>query len=300
MLEPIGFIGLGIMGNPMASNLLRAGYAVTVCGRKPEILTEIQMKGAEVESSPAGVAARCNILFTMLPDTPDVENVIFGSNGIHEGISPGSVVVDMSSISPVATRSMAMRLTGLGVDMLDAPVSGGDVGAKTGTLSIMVGGKGHVFERVLPIFRHLAKNVVHMGDHGAGQVTKLCNNLLVAVTMAGVGEAFILADRAGVDLKRVQEALLGGFAASRVLELHGTRIMNKDYEPGFKITLHAKDMKNALEAAREMGLELPATSMCSGYLNAIVSQGGGDQDTSAMVRMLECLNSYSLSESKKN
>ncbi|MBU6459901.1 MAG: 2-hydroxy-3-oxopropionate reductase [Proteobacteria bacterium] len=300
MSERIGFIGLGIMGRPMVNNLLRAGYPITVYGRHPELLEDMHLKGAIIETSAARLAAQSDIVFTMLPDTDDVESVLFGKEGLHEGLVAGSIVVDMSSISPVSTRLMAKRLKRLDIDMLDAPVSGGDVGAKTGTLSIMVGGDRQIFNQVLPIFQYLGEHIVYMGDHGAGQVTKLCNNLLVAITMAGVGEAFILAGRAGVDLERVREALLGGFAASRVLELHGKRILNGDFEPGFKIELHAKDMKNALEVAREMGLALPATLMCSGYLNAMIGRGEGGQDISAMIHILETLNSHSISGSKKN
>lgn len=286
----IGFIGLGIMGQPMALNLLKAGYGLAVYGRRPESMAPLVAAGATACGSPREVAAQAEIIITMVSDTPDVEAVLLGADGVIQGARAGAIVIDMSSISPIATRQMAARLAAKGVQLLDAPVSGGDIGARDGTLSIMVGGEETSFTQVLPVLQVLGKNIVYIGGSGAGQVTKLANNLVVAATVAGIGEAFVMASKAGVDPARVRDALLGGFAASRALEVHGLRMIDDNYQPGFKARLHAKDLKNALETARDLGLDLPATAMNAGYLNALVGQGGGELDSTAMVRILEQMN----------
>ncbi len=289
MTERVGFIGLGIMGRPMALNLHQAGHSLSVHARRPESMTPLAEAGAATAMSPAECAARSDVVFTMVSDTPDVEEVIFGPGGVAEGIAPGGVVVDMSTISPSATRSMAERLAGQGVQMLDAPVSGGDLGAINGTLSIMVGGEASAFERVLPLFQAMGKNIVHIGASGAGQVCKACNQVVVGATIAGVAEAILLARSSGVDPARVREALLGGFAASRILEVHGRRMIEGDYAPGFKARLHQKDMGIVAAAARELGLALPGAAQTGQYLNALMGMGLGEDDSAAIYRVLEAM-----------
>jgi len=223
-------------------------------------------------------------------DTSDVEQVILGDNGVIEGVQAGSVVVDMSTVSPSATRAMAERLRAAGAEMLDAPVSGGDIGARDGTLSIMVGGPEQAFERVRPLFEVMGKNIVHIGDNGAGQVCKACNQVLVAQTIAGVGEALLLAASSGVDAAKVRDALLGGFAYSRILEVHGKRMLDDDFTPGFKAALHQKDMRIVLEAANELGIALPGAAQVAQFLNALVGDGQGDLDSAAIYRIQRTLN----------
>jgi 2-hydroxy-3-oxopropionate reductase len=226
----------------------------------------------------------------MVSDTSDVEQVILGDNGVIEGVQAGSVVVDMSTVSPSATRAMAERLRAAGAEMLDAPVSGGDIGARDGTLSIMVGGPEQAFERVRPLFEVMGKNIVHIGDNGAGQVCKACNQVLVAQTIAGVGEALLLAASSGVDAAKVRDALLGGFAYSRILEVHGKRMLDDDFTPGFKAALHQKDMRIVLEAANELGIALPGAAQVAQFLNALVGDGQGDLDSAAIYRIQRTLN----------
>ena len=286
MSERVGFIGLGIMGRSMALNLLKAGYPLALHARRPESMEPLEAAGAETCRSPAELAARSDLIFTMVSDTPDVEQVLFGPGGVIEGVQEGAVVVDMSTISPAATRDMARRLGALGVAMLDAPVSGGDIGAVNGTLSIMVGGESAVFERVLPLFQMLGKNIVHIGDQGAGQVCKACNQVVVGAAIAGVAEAVLLARASGVDPARVREALLGGFAGSRILEVHGLRMIEEDFAPGFKARLHQKDMGIVLETAQELGLALPGAAQIAQYLNALVGRGLGEEDSAAIYRVL--------------
>lgn len=290
MTDSIGFIGLGIMGRPMALNLIKAGYRLAVHARREASMQPLLEAGAEPCSSPAEVARRATILFTMVSDTADVEQVILGEHGVIEGVQADAVVIDMSTISPSATRAMAERLRAAGAEMLDAPVSGGDIGAAAGTLSIMVGGSETAFARVRPLFDVMGKNIVHVGGHGAGQVCKACNQVLVAQTIAGVGEAMLLAKASGVDPGKVREALLGGFANSRVLEVHGRRMLEDDYAPGFKAALHQKDMRIVLETAHELGLALPGAAQVSQWLNALVGQGLGDLDSAAIHRMQMRLN----------
>ncbi len=289
MAEKIGYIGLGIMGRPMALNLLRAGYPVWVYARRTEALPPLTEAGATVCSSPADVARHAEVVFTNVSDTPDVEQIVLGDNGIIHGAKHGAVVVDNSTISPSATRSMANKLRNAGVEMLDAPVSGGEKGAIAGTLSIMAGGRTEAFERVLPLLQVLGKNVVHVGGNGAGQVTKACNQVVIAQTIAAVGEALIMATASGVNPVKVREALLGGFAGSRVLEVHGQRMLERDFEPGFMARLHQKDMRIVLETARELGLALPGAAQVTQYINALVGSGDGELDSTALVTVQERL-----------
>jgi 2-hydroxy-3-oxopropionate reductase len=283
----IGFIGLGIMGRPMALNLLAAGHELVSYARRPEALAPLIEAGAEACDTPAEVARRSEVIFTMLSDTPDVEQVVLGGtpddpHAVSAGCEAGAVVVDMTTMSPSATRRIAERLRVKGVDMLDAPVSGGDIGARDGTLSIMVGGPAAAFARVRPLFEVLGRNIVHVGDHGAGQVCKACNQIVVGQTIAGVGEALLFAEAAGVDGAKVRQALLGGFAGSRILEVHGQRMLDGNYAPGFKTALHQKDMRIVQEAAHELGLALPGSALVAQLLNALMGQGDDQLDSSAM------------------
>lgn len=289
MTNDIGFIGLGIMGRPMALNLARAGHRLRVYARRAAMMEPLTAAGATACASPAEAAAGAQVTFTMVSDTPDVEQVILGEQGVLAAAAPGSVVVDMSTISPSATRALAARLAERAVAMLDAPVSGGERGAIEATLSIMVGGEATVFERVLPLFELLGKNIVHVGGNGAGQVTKACNQVVIAQTVAAVGEAFLLAKASGVDPAKVRQALLGGFAGSRVLEVHGQRMLDADFRPGFKARLHQKDMRIAVEAAYELGLALPGAAHVAQYVNALVGGGGGELDSAALVQVQERL-----------
>jgi len=274
------------MGKPMARNLLRAGYPVTVHNRSRPPVDELVAEGAADGGSPRGVAEQSEVVITMLPDTPDVEQVTFGPQGLVEGLRPGSVLVDMSTISPVATRAIAARLRERGVEMLDAPVSGGQRGAEEGTLSIMVGGDPQTFERVRPLFQALGKSVVHVGPVGAGQVCKACNQVVVALTLQAVAEALVLAERNGVDPARVRQALLGGFAGSRILEVHGQRMLEGNYQPGFRARLHHKDLRIALETGRSAGVPMLGTALVHELLGAVVARGWGDLDHSALVRLV--------------
>jgi len=294
MTDKIGFIGLGIMGRPMALNLIKAGFDLAAHARRAESMEPLAAAGAETCASPAEVARRASIIFTMVADTPDVEQVILGDGktgtAIIDGVQPGAVVVDMSTISASATRSMNERLLAAGAELLDAPVSGGDVGAIAGTLSIMVGGSRPAFERVRPLFEVMGKNIVHVGDSGAGQVCKACNQVVISQTIAGVGEAMLLAKASGVDGAKVREALLGGFANSRVLELHGQRMLDDHYDPGFKCVLFQKDMRLVMEAAHELGLALPGAAQAAQLINALVGQGDGELDSAAIYRAQRRLN----------
>jgi 2-hydroxy-3-oxopropionate reductase len=287
MSERLGYIGLGIMGRPMALNLLRAGYPLWVYARRPESLQPLTDEGARACTTPAEVGQRADIVFTNLSDTPDVEQIVLGDNGIIHGAKPGAVVVDHSTISPSATRAIAQALRAKGVEMLDAPVSGGEQGAIEGTLSIMVGGKAEIFDRVLPLYQVMGKNIVHVGANGAGQIAKACNQVVIAQTIAAVGEGLILACAAGVDPAKVRQALLGGFAGSRVLEVHGQRMLNRDFRPGFMARLHQKDMRIVLETAHELGIALPGAAQVAQYLNALVGSDQGGLDSSALVTVQE-------------
>jgi 2-hydroxy-3-oxopropionate reductase len=286
-MTPLGFVGLGIMGTPMALHLLNAGYPLAVHGRRPETMAPLLAAGATGYASPRAVAEHAEIVFTMVSDTADVEQVIFGQGGLSEGLRLGGVVVDMSSIAPIATRRMAARLGQQGIAMLDAPVSGGQIGAQNASLSIMVGGPLAVFERILPLFRLLGQNIVHVGEQGAGQTAKVCNQVVVAGSVLAVAEALLIATRAGVDPAKVRQALLGGFAGSKILEVHGQRMLDRNFAPGFKARLHQKDMRIALLTAHELGLALPTTATAAEYLNALVGCGEGELDSSAIVKVLE-------------
>ncbi len=287
MSEKVGYIGLGIMGRPMALNLLQAGHPVWVYARRTKSLLPLTEAGATACTSPAEVARHADIVFTNVSDTPDVQDLVLGESGVIDGARQNSVLVDNSTISPSATRTMAKTLRGKGVEMLDAPVSGGEKGAIEGTLSIMVGGNAEVFTRVRPLFEVLGRNVVHVGDNGAGQVTKACNQVVIAQTIAAVGEGLMLASASGVDPAKVREALLGGFAGSRVLEVHGQRMLERDFKPGFMARLHQKDMRIVLETAREVGIALPGAALVTQYLNALVGTGGRELDSTALVTVQE-------------
>jgi 2-hydroxy-3-oxopropionate reductase len=293
-MAELGFIGLGIMGKPMASHLVKAGHTVHVCDLSEESVKHVCSLGGKACNCCREIAQKSDIIFIMVPDTPDVEIVLFGKDGLAEGLKPGSIVVDMSSISPIATKEFAKRLTAMGVKMLDAPVSGGQVGAENATLSIMVGGPIDVFNQIKPYFELMGKNIVHIGDHGDGQTCKVANQIVVALTIEAVGEALLFASKAGADPAKVRAALLGGFAQSRILELHGERMIKHNFNPGFRIRLHQKDLNLALESARSMGLSLPNTSLAQELFNAVAAQGGSDLDHSAMVLALEKLANHAI------
>lgn len=287
MAERIGFIGLGIMGKPMAKNLLAAGYPLTVHDLVPAAVDEVVAAGAARGDSSARVAAASDVVITMLPDTPDVEAVFFGEGGVEEGVTRGSLVIDMSSIAPVPARRFAERLAVQDVPMLDAPVSGGEKGAIEAALSIMVGGPEDAFERALPILQKMGKNIVHVGSSGAGQVTKACNQLVVASTIEAVAEALVLAAKAGVDPAKVREALLGGFANSRILEVHGQRILDGTFAPGFRVRLHRKDARIITDTAAELGVPVPGFAPVAEALQRLIDADRGDLDHSALVTLIE-------------
>ncbi len=282
----IGFIGLGIMGRPMALNLKAAGHALIVPDRKS--LTEELRAAATVVGDAAAVAEAAEVVILMVPDTPDVERVLFGAHGVAEGLTAGKLVIDMSSISPIATKGFAARINALGCDYLDAPVSGGEVGAKQATLTIMIGGPEAAFERAKPLFETMGKNITLVGaENGAGQTCKVANQIIVALTIQAVGEALTFARKAGADPARVRQALMGGFASSRILEVHGERMIERKFAPGFRIRLHQKDLSLALTAAREMGMALPNTAIAQQMFSTVTAQGGADLDHSALVRAIE-------------
>lgn len=283
----VGFVGLGIMGRPQALNIKKAGHELAVWARRPESMQPLLEAGATACASAKQVAMVSDVICVMVADTPDVERVIFGAQGLLEGARAGSVVVDMSTISPVATRDIARRLAEQNIDMLDAPVSGGEPGAISGTLSIMVGGKPEVFARIRPLLECMGTRIVHIGANGAGQVAKACNQIVGAVTLEAVCEGLTLARRNGADPAKVREAMLGGFAWSRVLELHGRRIIERDFKPGFKARLHRKDLKIVTDTAAHLGLALPQASLVASHLNALVGMGCGEDDSAALVRVLE-------------
>jgi 2-hydroxy-3-oxopropionate reductase len=294
-MAKLGFIGLGIMGKPMAGHLLSAGHTVHIYDVSPEPVKELASKKAVVCSHSKEVAQKSDIIFIMVPDTPDVEAVLFGKDGVAEGVRSGSIVVDMSSISPIGTKEFAKKLAALGVRMLDAPVSGGQVGAEKATLSIMVGGEPEVFAQIKPYFELMGKNIVHIGENGDGQTCKVANQIVVALTIEAIGEALLFASKAGANPKKVREALLGGFAQSRILEVHGERMIGRSFDPGFRIRLHQKDLNLALQAARNLGLSLPNTATAQELFNAVAAQGGSDLDHSAMVLALETLANHKVS-----
>ena len=284
----LGFIGLGIMGAPMAGHLRAAGHDLFLASRSkvPQALLDA---GAVACADAAEVARKADIVFTMVPDTPDVEAVLFGQNGVAAGLSKGKTVVDMSSVSPIETKVFATRINALGCDYLDAPVSGGEVGARAASLTIMVGGPEAAFERVRPLFELMGKNITLVGGNGDGQTAKVANQIVVALNIAAVGEALVFASKAGADPAKVRQALMGGFAASRILEVHGERMIRRTFEPGFRIGLHQKDLNLALQGARALGVALPQTAGAAQLMQACAANGMADLDHSALVRALELM-----------
>ena len=291
----IGFIGLGIMGAPMAGHLRAAGHELFVHTRS-KVPGALADAGAIACTSAKEVAQRADIVITMVPDTPDVEKVLFGESGVAAGLSKGKTVVDMSSISPIETKAFAKRINELGCDYLDAPVSGGEVGAKAASLTIMVGGPQAAFDRVLPLFHLMGKNITLVGGNGDGQTTKVANQIIVALNIAAVGEALVFASKAGADPAKVRQALMGGFAASRILEVHGERMIKRTFNPGFRIALHQKDLNLALQGAKALGVSLPGTAGVAQLMQACAAHGMQDQDHSALVRALEILAKHDLGE----
>jgi 2-hydroxy-3-oxopropionate reductase len=287
-MSKIGFIGLGIMGRPMAGHLKAAGHDVTVVER--ESLTAEDRAKFAVAPSAKAVAAAADVIIVMVPDTPDVEAVLFGADGVAAGLSAGKLVIDMSSISPTSTKTFAQKINALGCDYLDAPVSGGEVGAKQATLTIMVGGPEAAFERALPLFHAMGKNVTLVGtENGAGQTTKVANQIIVALTIEAVAEAMVFASKAGADPAKVRQALMGGLATSRILELHGERMIKRTFNPGFRIELHQKDLNLALQAGKELGVALPGTASAQQLFSACAALGGKGWDHSGMVKALEAM-----------
>lgn len=285
-MERIGFIGLGIMGRPMALHLVGAGYPMTVLASSGRA-AELQSAGAKTAPTPAALAESSDVIITMVPDSPEVESVLFGPDGVAQGLRKGALYIDMSTIAPAVSIGIAARLNAIGVEALDAPVSGGQVGAEKATLSIMVGGKVSAFDRALPVFQKLGKNIVHIGDAGSGQVTKACNQAAVALTIQAVAEALTLAQKAGVDVARVREALLGGLAQSRILDLYGQRIIDRNFSPGFRVRLHRKDMNIILQTARELSVPLHGSALVAAQMDALIAQGDQELDHSALALALE-------------
>ena len=289
----IGFIGLGIMGRPMALNLKNAGHDLIVPDRSS--LTQELRGAAKVVATSKAVAADSEVLILMLPDTPDVETVLFGENGAAEGLKKGTLVIDMSSIGPLETKDYAKRINDKGCDYLDAPVSGGEVGAKQATLTIMVGGPDAAFARAKPLFELMGKNITHVGaEPGAGQICKVANQIIVALNIQAVSEALVFASKAGADPAKVRQAITGGFASSRVLELHGERMINGKFDPGFKIRLHQKDLNLALSSAKALNLALPNTAIAQQMLASCIAHGGGELDHSALIHAIEGLADHSI------
>jgi 2-hydroxy-3-oxopropionate reductase len=291
----IGFIGLGVMGAPMAGHLLAAGHQLFVHtrGKLPPALAD---SGATVCTNARGVAERADIVFLMVPDTPDVEQVLFAEYGVASGLAKGKTVVDCSSIDPIATREFASRIAALGCEYLDAPVSGGEVGAKAATLSIMVGGSDDGFARVQPLLALMGKNITHVGGVGDGQVCKVANQIIVALNIGAVAEALVFAAKAGADPARVRQALMGGFASSRVLEVHGERMIKRTFAPGFRIALHQKDLNLALQGARSLGIALPQAAMAAQLMQACSAMGLAQSDHSALVQALEALAQHAVAQ----
>ncbi len=292
-MAQLGFVGLGIMGRPMAGHLIAAGHAVALHSRSgvPE---ELKTRGGKPCASAQEVAQAADVVFLMVPDTPDVEKVLFGAGGVAEGLAKGKTVVDMSSISPIATKEFAGRIAALGCDYVDAPVSGGEVGAKAASLTIMCGGTEAAFARVKPYFELMGKNITLVGGVGDGQTCKVANQIIVALTIEAIGEALLFASKAGADPAKVREALMGGFAASRILEVHGERMIKRTFDPGFRIELHQKDLGLALAGARALGLALPNTASTQQLMSACVANGGGGWDHSGLVKALELMGAHAL------
>jgi 2-hydroxy-3-oxopropionate reductase len=291
----IGFVGLGIMGKPMAGQLIKTGHQVFLFSHSgvPKELTDA---GGNACANGKEVAGRSEIIITMVPDTPHVQAVLFNDGGIAQGLSPGKIVVDMSSISPIETKAFARRINDLGCQYLDAPVSGGEVGAKNATLSIMVGGPQDAFDKVKPVFDLMGKNITRVGENGDGQTAKVANQIIVALTIEAVGEALLFAAKAGADPAKVREALMGGFASSKILEVHGDRMVKRTFDPGFRIELHQKDLNLALSSARQLGVSLPNTAAAQELFNACAAHGGKAWDHSGMVRALELMANFEIGQ----
>jgi len=285
-MSKVGFIGLGIMGKPMAANLIKGGHTLYATSRSG-VSQELTAAGATSCATAKEVAQKADIIITMVPDTPDVEKVLFGANGVAEGLSAGKIVIDMSSISPIETKTFAKRINELKCEYVDAPVSGGEVGAKNASLTIMVGASDATFEKVKPLFELMGKNITLVGGNGAGQTCKVANQIIVALNIEAVAEALLFASKAGADPAKVRQALMGGFASSRVLEVHGERMIKRTFDPGFRIELHQKDLNLALGTARAMGVSLPNTATAQELFNACSAHGGAKWDHSGMVRALE-------------
>src|SRR4051812_609752 len=292
----VGFIGLGIMGKPMALNLVKGGHTLFLHshGGVPQ---ELQGAGGQACSSGKEVAGAAEVIITMVPDTPHVEDALFGENGVAAGLSSGKIVVDMSSISPIATKEFARRINEQGCDYLDAPVSGGEVGAKAASLTIMVGGPQAAFDKVKPLFELMGKNITLIGGNGDGQTTKVANQIIVALNIEAVAEALVFAAKAGADPARVRQALMGGFASSKILEVHGERMVKRTFDPGFRIELHQKDLNLALSSARQMRISLPNTATAQELFNSCAAHGGSAWDHSAMVRALEMMADFEIGQS---
>jgi 2-hydroxy-3-oxopropionate reductase len=291
----LGFIGLGVMGAPMAGHLVKGGHALHAFSRSG-VPAGLVAAGAKACANPSEVAQASDIVITMVPDTPDVETVLFGERGVAGGLTKGKTVVDMSSISPIATKQFAAKIAALGCDYVDAPVSGGEVGAKAGTLSIMVGGSEAAFARVKPIFELMGKNITHVGAVGDGQTAKVANQIIVALNIEAVAEALLFAAKAGADPAKVRAALMGGFASSRILEVHGERMIKRTFNPGFRVELHQKDLNLALSSARALGLSLPNTATAQELFNSCVAHGGAAWDHSALARALESMANFEIAK----
>lgn len=291
----LGFVGLGIMGAPMAGHLVAAGHEVFI-NTRTKVPESLASTAAIACASPEEVASKADMIFVMVPDTPDVEKVLFGDKGIAAGLSKGKVVVDMSSISPIATKEFAQKINTLGCDYLDAPVSGGELGAKNATLSIMVGGDEKVFEKVKPVFELMGKNINLVGGNGDGQTAKVANQIIVALNIEAVAEALLFAAKAGADPAKVRQALMGGFASSKILEVHGERMVKRTFDPGFRIELHQKDLNLALNSARALGVSLPNTATAQELFNSCSAHGGKAWDHSAMVKALEKLANFEIGQ----
>jgi len=285
-MEKIGFIGLGIMGRPMAKHLLKAGYPLFILSSSAAA-TELKEAGATLSETPAAIAKETDIIITMLPDSPEVESMVTGKGNLLQSMKPGTLFIDMSTISPATSIDLFNKLIHRDIEALDAPVSGGQTGAEAATLSIMIGGNESAFRRAFPVFEKMGKNIVHIGKPGAGQTAKACNQIIVGMTIQAVAEALTLAKKSGVDVAKARSALLGGFAQSKILDLHGQRIIDRNFKPGFKIRLHRKDMQIALNAGKDLSVPLPGSSVVASQMDAILAEGKGDLDHSALALYLE-------------
>ncbi|TLF48137.1 2-hydroxy-3-oxopropionate reductase [Halomonas urmiana] len=294
-MSKIGFIGLGIMGRPMAGHLLDAGHELTTV-KRGTLDETLASKGMQALADPKAVAEASEVIITMVPDTPDVEEVLFGEGGVIEGLKPGTLVIDMSSIAPIPTQAFAKRIQDAGGEYVDAPVSGGEGGAINAALTIMVGATPEGFERAQPLLEIMGKTITHIGGHGAGQTCKVANQIVVALTIEAVSEGLLFASKAGADVAKVRESLLGGLAQSKILDVHGERMINRTFDPGFKVKLHQKDLNLALEGARTLNLSLPGTANAQQLFQACAAHGGADWDHAGMVRALESLANHEIGQ----